>query len=63
MTNETAITLSYPGSSVPDFETTWGGFAAQNDDAEMLADVERQIAEHNYASIGGGAAPEIWVFA
>ena len=64
MTPETEITLSYPGTDAADVETTWGAFTADNaDDADMIADVAAQIAEHNYAQIGGGASPTIWVFA
>lgn len=64
MTPETEITLSYPGTDAPDCETTWGAFTTDNaDDADMIADVLAQIAEHNYAQIGGGAAATVWVFA
>lgn len=64
MTKQTKLTISFPGISVPDTETTWGQFVVLNrDDPDMVLDVAGQIAEHNYARIGGGASPEIWVFA
>lgn len=41
---------------------TWGAFVASND-AGIVADVAEQIAVCNYAEIGGGSAPVVWVFA
>lgn len=43
-------------------ETTWGDFVANNDE-DTVADVAEQIASDNYAEIGGGAAPIVWIFA
>lgn len=63
MTRQTKITLSFPEADIPDQETTWGAFVTDNDDADMLADIEAQIATHGYAQIGGGASPLTWVFA
>ena len=61
--HDTPLTFEYPDSG-NSAETTWGEFATVNaDDPDMLADVAEQIAEHNYAEIGGGAAPLVWVFA
>jgi len=57
-----AITIQFPGSDIPDVETTWGAFAAENDE-DTVADVAEQIAADNYAEIGGGASPIVWVFA
>lgn len=63
MTPNTKLIIQYPDTD-SDAETTWGEFSTVNsDDTDMLADVEAQIAEHNYAEIGGGAAPVIWIFA
>jgi len=64
----TPITVSKPArsfaASEEDYETTWGEFVADNvDDPEVVADIERQIAERNFAEVGGGAAPTVWVFA
>ena len=55
MTPQTQITVSFPEIDADDIETTWQDFVSDNDDADMLADVERQI--------GGGGAPLTWVFA
>jgi hypothetical protein len=63
MTPQATITLSYPGTSIPDQECTWQDFVEANDDIDMVAAVEAQIAECNYAEIGGGAMLLIWVFA
>ena len=53
-----------PLNCYPTTETTWGEFKTVNrDDPDMLADVEHQIASDNYAEIGGGASPLIWIFA
>ena len=62
---ETLITVQYPESEQSGFfETTWSEFAAANsDDSELLAEIVAQIAEHNYAEIGGGASPQVWIFA
>ena len=62
MNADTTITIQFPGSDIADVETTWGAFAAENDE-DTVADVAEQIASDNYAVIGGGAAPVIWVFA
>ena len=63
MDYKTKLTFEYPASG-GSAETTWGEFATVNrDDPDMLADVARQIGKSNYAEIGGGAAPLIWIFA
>lgn len=58
------ITISYPEiADCADHETTWAQFVAEND-AETVAEVERQLSDdHHYAEIGGGASPLVWVFA
>ena len=43
-------------------ETTWADFVANNDE-DTVADVAEQIAECFQATIGGGAAPIVWIFA
>ena len=61
--NATAtITIQFPGTDAADIETTWAAFVADNDE-DTVADVAEQIAADNYAEIGGGASPVIWVFA
>lgn len=62
MTPDATITIQFPGSDVADVETTWGAFVAENDE-DTVADVAEQIATDNYAVIGGGASPVVWVFA
>lgn len=63
MTPATAITIQFPEQpDMADVETTWGSFVAENDE-DTVADVAEQIAADNYAEIGGGAAPLVWIFA
>ena len=62
LTNETPITIQFPGSDIADVETTWAAFVAENDE-DTVEDVAEQIASDNYAEIGGGASPTVWVFA
>lgn len=62
MNADTPITIQSPGSDVADVETTWGSFVSAND-ADTVADVAEQIAADNYAEIGGGASPLVWIFA
>lgn len=54
------ITIQIDGGEM--IETTWAAFVADNDE-DTVADVAEQIAADNYAEIGGGAAPVVWVFA
>ena len=62
-TPDTVLQISFPPFD-KDRLTTWREFQnANRDDKTMLADVERQIIENNYAEIGGGAAPLVWIFA
>lgn len=61
-TAETPITIiTDPGKSQEVVDTTWGEFVAANDE-DTVADVAEQIAECFQATIGGGAAPVVWVF-
>lgn len=63
MNADTAITIQFPEQpEIADVETTWAAFVADNDD-DTIADVAEQIAADNYAVIGGGASPLVWVFA
>lgn len=63
LNDSTPLTFEYPDNGTS-AETTWGEFCTVNhDDPDMLDDVKAQIAEHNYAEIGGGAAPVVWIFA
>jgi len=67
LTTETPITIQFPegdvfGNPKPTVQTTWGEFVAANDE-ETVSDVAEQIATDNYAEIGGGASPVVWVFA
>ena len=62
--SETLLTVQYPQSDMPDLEMTWAEFMLENDsDDALIADVHNQIAVNNYAVIGGGASPLVWVFA
>ena len=60
MTDDQTITIKFPAGDY--ITTTWAAFVADND-ADTVADVAAQIAVHNYAEIGGGGAPVVWVFA
>ena len=60
LTAETLIAVQFDASKP--IETTWAAFVADND-ADTVADVAEQIAVDNYAEIGGGGAPVVWVFA
>jgi hypothetical protein len=63
MTPDTPITIiSNPGKQQEVTDTTWGAFVAANDD-DTVSEVAEQIAECFQATIGGGAAPVVWVFA
>ena len=63
LTNETPITIiTDPGKAQEVVDTTWGEFVANND-GDTVADVAGQITEYFQATIGGGAAPVVWVFA
>jgi hypothetical protein len=57
MTPATPITIQIDAGE--QIATTWGAFIAANDEDT----VAEQIAADNYAEIGGGAAPIVWVFA
>jgi len=61
---DTPITIQFPDHpEMPTVKCTWAEFAAQND-ADTVADVWDQLEDgHNYAEIGGGASPTVWVFA
>jgi len=59
----TPITIQFPDQpEMADVETTWAAFVADNDD-DTITDVRKQIEANNYAVIGGGASPLVWVFA
>lgn len=60
LTSQTPITIQIDAGEM--IETTWADFVASNDE-DTVADVAEQIAADNYAEIGGGAAPMVWVFA
>ena len=60
MTHDQTITIQFDAGEP--IETTWAAFVADNDE-DTVADVAAQIAVHNYAEIGGGGAPVVWVFA
>lgn len=66
LTRETPITIRTHVPDSADFgtteETTWGAFEDANDPA-TVADARAQIEVDNYAELGGGAAPIVWVFA
>ena len=67
LNTDTPITIQFPegdvfGNPKPTVQTTWGQFVA-NITEDTVADVAEQIAADNYAEIGGGAAPVVWVFA
>lgn len=63
LTDSTPITIQRHDGTV-DIETTWAEFQTENaDDPDTLANIERQIAENNYAEVGGGSIPLVWVFA
>jgi hypothetical protein len=64
MTPDQTITIQFPQADpdICDVVTTWAAFVAENDE-DTVADVAEQIASDNYAVIGGGAAPVIWIFA
>jgi len=63
MTPTTAITIiTNPGKSQEVVDTTWADFVSSNDE-DTVAEVAEQIAECFQATIGGGAAPVVWVFA
>lgn len=63
MNTDTPITIiSNPGKQQEVTDTTWGAFVAANDE-DTVADVAEQIAECFQATIGGGAAPIVWIFA
>ena len=66
LNTDTPITIQFPegdvfGNPKPTVQTTWGEFVAANDE-DTVADVAEQIAECFQATIGGGAAPVVWVF-
>ena len=63
MNTATAITIQFPDQpEMASVETTWGAFVAENDE-DTVADVAELIAADNYAEIGGGASPLVWIFA
>lgn len=60
---DTCIILQFPeADDMPEIETTWGEFAAGND-TDTVAYAAEQIEADNYAVIGGGATPLVWIFA
>jgi hypothetical protein len=62
LTSDTLLIVQYPGSHIPDVEMTWAEFVFDNDE-DIVADVRDQITVNNYAAIGGGASPLVWIFA
>lgn len=62
MLPDQTITISFPEiAGCPDRETTWAFFVGEND-ADTVAEVERQLVADHCAELGGGAAPLCWIF-
>ncbi len=62
LTDKTPITIQYPEGEYDETRTTWAAFVASND-AETVETVREQVEQGYYATLGGGAAPIVWIFA